>query len=576
MPVKKITSTPSAIMTVNNTVTKTAANTATNNIGISKKKASGVTIPAKTGKKGKTTKPKLTSCDVDNKTKLASISNKSSKPNKPAKSNTTNKKKDKLSYNGSVGAMDIMAEFSQSNKNIIVKFPTKCINNISNIGELEYTPEIHDPMPYNDMNKLSHPLQRQLNTNLNSSIGAATNDINFIMEQVRGIPDGSTSVEELRQEIYDNYITAGSNATLTFSNLLSTQNSLVQQHQQVISGIGNIPLNTNSSQYIASNDPQTINNNNNNNNVAHNTSANNHIGTPNTNKTGPVTQYQRKIDELLSEFTTPDKKRPMTQIEILLHKKYNQTKQIELMHSMCSYVKTQQQWPKSCNSACLWDCHDFPYMPWGIPESYDIYTGTFNLYGVFCSPNCALAYLMKEERNIGTMWEKVSLLNLLYHIIYNGTSTPNNDELPSLVSLHRQNKAKNNVNKYDNKWGYENLVPAPDRMTLNKFGGPLTIEQFRCLTINNDKQYHIVFPPCNFVSHILEESKTVFTNDNNFIPLGSNYFNKMENELKIKRSKPISAPRIKTSREKWPSNLRKQSGIMRDISGQAAALSLLK
>lgn len=507
-----------------------------------------------------------TSAEDDTKVPKKKSKNKSS-----GKLSTTGsrngKKKDKLTYNESVKNMDIMAEFTRKNKNIIVKFPSSCIKSTTKINELEYNPDIIDPTPYSDINKLSHPLQNAIysNNNNNSNNTSASNlDDDNILPNIGAnngeyigddngwnIPEGSTSVDALRKDIYEKYITAGSNTTLNINNLLFAQKTLEgQKNQNIVASVGSVPQLLNPVDLSSSGSNMGINS------IELSTSSN----------------YHKQIDDLLSEFTTPEKRKPMTQIEILLHKKYNQTKQIELMHSMCSYVNTQQQWPKTCNSSCLWDCHNFPYMPWGIPMSYDPKNKTFELYGVFCSPNCALAYLMKEERNIGTMWEKVSLLNLLYHIIYNGL--PNMCDNENECSQSHIMNTKTNIGNIGNidtegkKWGNENLVPAPDRMTLQKFGGPLSIEQFRCLTINNNKQYHIVFPPCNFVSPILEESKKVFANDNNFIPLGSNYFSKIENNLKIKRSKPISAPVIKTSREKWPSTLRKQTGIMRALTDQ--------
>jgi len=510
--------------------------------------------------------------NTDNKKNTKCKSNNKSGKKLNTSSSKNGKKKDKLTYNESVKNMDIMAEFTRNNKNIIVKFPYSCIKNTAKLNELEYNPDIIDPTPYDNVNKLSHPLENIIYNTLNDD-GMMTNNTdntgnssitNKIGDSGWNIPDGSTSVDELRKDIYEKYITAGSNTTLNINNLLFAQKTLdnqknIMNNTNMSTTIGNVPypptLLTSCTQLST---------------LPIDTSGG-HIDI-NTIEINNSSNYHKQIDDLLSEFTTPEKRKPMTQIEILLHKKYNQTKQIELMHSMCCYVNTHQQWPKTCNSACLWDCHNFQYMPWGIPMSYDSKKKTFELYGVFCSPNCALAYLMKEERNIGTMWEKVSLLNLLYHIIYN--AIPHNNDDVNNKNDNGQNKRKDinigemDANNKNKKWGNENLVPAPDKMTLHKFGGPLSIEQFRCLTINNNKQYHIVFPPCNFVSPILEESKKVFANDNNFIPLGSNYFSKIENNLKIKRSKPISAPVIKSNREKWPTTLRKHTGIMRAITGQ--------
>lgn len=540
--------------------------------------------------KSASTKTTNTASATKGKTSKKTSSNNGGK-GKKANSSTANKKKDKLSYGGMEG-LDIMAEFSERNRDIIVKFPLSCMKNTygqpgssNNVqcGNLEYNPNIIDPLPISDSSQ--HTLVGQ--SIITNPISSDTNNIPLVQS------NDSTNLTDFRREIYDKYITAGSNATLNLQNLIMTQQSLAQKHNAITGDVGStgmllstpisacftggVTRNLASINTIVANDSM----------VGDATSAQHLSGDTSMiplvdSETVPVgiNRYQKKIDDLLSEFATPEKKRAMTQIEILLHQKYNQTKQIELMYSMCQYVNTYNQWPKSCTSACLWDSHEFPYMPWGIPESYDMDTGKFSLSGIFCSPNCALAYLMHEERNTGSMWEKISLLNLLYHKVYQGvspdSSMDNNSDLDESTTrktksakteiatidameglTQLEKRRRKNMIKYRSEirsqnssttWGNENLVPAPDRITLRKFGGPLTIEQFRCLTINNDKRYQVVFPPCDFVAPVLEETKKVFTQESNFIPVDTNYINRIETELKIKRTKPISTPKIGKTR----------------------------
>lgn len=510
------------------------------------------------------------------------------------------KKKDKLSYRD-VKTMDIMSEFSERNRDIIIKFPSYCIDNVDvnkyDHGNLKYNPKIIDPSPISDMSP-------------QISVGQS------IVGHQDNMPIGSTELTAIQQDIYNNYITAGSNANIDLQKLIDLQNSMIHQHNLINNDNDNYSVSiSNNNNDIPSSTPitsimqaqnansyanngkndQHMNGQNMNedqiNNMKYTSNMHNSVNTDHIsqnneiNDIGCINKYQKKIDDLLSEFSTPDKKRSMTQIEILLHKKYNQTKQIELMYTMCHYVNTYRQWPKTCTSACLWDSCEFPYMPWGIPELYDVETGKFSLSGVFCSPNCALAHIMHEEKNTGSMWEKISLLNLLYHKVYQSRSFTNSsvdigdadinmngrdgskksaikselesiDAIEGLTQLEKRRRkkfakyrAKIQDNDSNTTWGTENLVAAPDKRALRKFGGPLTIEQYRCLTLNNDKQYQIVFPPCDFVAPVLEETKKVFTQESNFIPADISYMNRLESELKIKRTMPVSTPKI-SSRSK--------------------------
>ena len=220
-----------------------------------------------------------------------------------------------------------------------------------------------------------------------------------------------------------------------------------------------------------------------------------------------VESYNKHINDLLEDVIQDENKKELSQIEKLLNKKYKQTKQVHLLHSVC--ITTQNnEWMRKTDISCFWDCHSFNHTPWGIPIKYDYHSGIFTLFGIFCSPNCALAYLLQDENNTTALWEKVSLLNLLHYKIYETD---------------------------------ENIVPAPDKICLKTFGGPLKIEQYRCLTLKNNKNYCVNFPPCSMVSPVLEETKKAFNQDSFFIPMDKNKINQIQTNLKIKRTKPINS-----------------------------------
>jgi hypothetical protein len=207
--------------------------------------------------------------------------------------------------------------------------------------------------------------------------------------------------------------------------------------------------------------------------------------------------YDNKKQEIFNELNNDN----LTQIEILINKKYRHTKQISLLNDICHNVNSSK-WIENTNCLCFWCCHNFDNIPWGIPLKYE--DGEFTLTGIYCSPNCAMADLINTEKNTNTLWEKLVLLNLLHHKIYETD---------------------------------ENIVPAPNKICLKAFGGPFDINEYRYLTLENKKNYNITFPPCNIMAPILEETKKLTNQDHYFIPVDTNKINKINSELKIKRRK---------------------------------------
>ena len=120
---------------------------------------------------------------------------------------------------------------------------------------------------------------------------------------------------------------------------------------------------------------------------------------------------------------------------------------------------------KACS--CFWDSCPFDTPPIYIPKQ--IKEDKIYVYGCFCSPECALSYLKKENIDSSTMWHRASLLNIIYGNIYN----------------------------------YEkNIKPAPDPFyTLDKYYGNFTISEWRKL-LNNDRLIMVVEKP---MSKILPE-----------------------------------------------------------------------
>jgi hypothetical protein len=127
-------------------------------------------------------------------------------------------------------------------------------------------------------------------------------------------------------------------------------------------------------------------------------------------------------------------------------------------------------------SACFWDTCDFDTQIYFIPTS--IINDTFQVYGCFCSPECAIAYLLKEHIDTSTKFERLHLIQLLYGGIY--------------------------------QYG-KGLKPAPSpHFLLDKYYGNLTIQEYRQL-FKGPQMIYVVNKP---LTHILPE---LYEDNNDFL-----------------------------------------------------------
>ena len=172
-------------------------------------------------------------------------------------------------------------------------------------------------------------------------------------------------------------------------------------------------------------------------------------------------------------------------------------------------VQEKGSWPLRTKICCWWCVHTFDTVPCPTIKRYNSKNQTYHVEGVFCSWNCAKAYIIKNKKS---------------HITSLGLQT----------FLHQKFQKKTS-----------RIKPSPSMHILKTFGGDLTIEEYRkryathvcireetekniselCIEQYNeepDYSYDAIF---GFVSNT-EEQKTV-----------SNEVTK----LKLKRSKPIKS-----------------------------------
>jgi len=171
-------------------------------------------------------------------------------------------------------------------------------------------------------------------------------------------------------------------------------------------------------------------------------------------------------------------------------------------------ANNEKKWPESTDIYCWWCCHPFTWVPCALPEYYK--KEKFYVNGCFCTFNCAASYNFSKNDN--DKWERYTLLNLMYKKIYNTKFIK--------ISL------------------------APPREILKIFGGYLSIEEFRENTLKNEKTFTVIKPPLiSIISKIEENVSNSAKNIKNNYPLtNETILNKTHNNLKLKRSKPVTNP----------------------------------
>lgn len=121
-------------------------------------------------------------------------------------------------------------------------------------------------------------------------------------------------------------------------------------------------------------------------------------------------------------------------------------------------------------SACFWCTYDFDNDACFIPKSVD--STMIHAYGSFCRPECAVGYLMNENLDDSTKFERYHLLNQVYGAML----------------------------------GYKsNIKPAPNpHYILDKFYGNMTIQEYRKLLSSDHLLYTLDKPMTRILPELHE------------------------------------------------------------------------
>jgi hypothetical protein len=195
---------------------------------------------------------------------------------------------------------------------------------------------------------------------------------------------------------------------------------------------------------------------------------------------------------------------------------FNVLKKVKIL-KMMQADDSKKEWDSSSEHACFYCTEQFQTMPVGIPIRY--IRGKFYCRDNFCSFNCAAAYIFSgfDTRYHFKKWEYYSLLCLLAKQINELIDSENGNDMKKII--------------------YVKL--AENRNLLKKFGGPMTIEEFRKQFYFLDKKYSMLYPPvsCMYpqteVAHYVSvhrQKAMMLNNENRFQEL---------NDLRLKRDKPL-------------------------------------
>jgi hypothetical protein len=154
-------------------------------------------------------------------------------------------------------------------------------------------------------------------------------------------------------------------------------------------------------------------------------------------------------------------------------------------------------------SACFWCSHDFDNPPIYIPKHF--IKDSYQVYGCFCTPECAVAHLMEENVDSSTKFERYHLINHIYSKIY----------------------------EYK-----KSIKPAPNpHYMLDKYYGNLTIQEYRSL-LKSDRLFLIVDKPLTRILPEFHEDNDEFIINNKIIP---------SNNYQVKKRLQKKAPQTKSN-----------------------------
>jgi hypothetical protein len=173
--------------------------------------------------------------------------------------------------------------------------------------------------------------------------------------------------------------------------------------------------------------------------------------------------------------------------------------------------------------ACWWCTYQFDTYPVCMPDKYIGKQDIFKVHGCFCSFNCALAF--KMEKNIKADQYLVSF-------------------------MHKKLTGS-----------FKSIKKAPSPYCLKKFGGPISIEDYR-KTFQTGRDISIHISPMVFIPYQIEDSRSSEMLRNNVIKFNDDTDKYTSNSLSLSKIKDASKRQKITKSTKIESNSNTLDKIM--------------
>lgn len=160
--------------------------------------------------------------------------------------------------------------------------------------------------------------------------------------------------------------------------------------------------------------------------------------------------------------------------------------------------------PSSTSVACFWCCEVFQGRPCVLPNF--VSDSVWHVYGNFCTPQCASAYLLNEQLDTHVRWNRLALLHRLYAASCGGR-----------------------------------VYPAPHRECLERFGGPMKTQDFRTLCEQRKVRADVHLPPMVSILASMDTKPIDFyeTSLRNTTATTHSLPVQEGSSLKLKRTKPL-------------------------------------
>ncbi|AUF82385.1 hypothetical protein TetV_293 [Tetraselmis virus 1] len=193
---------------------------------------------------------------------------------------------------------------------------------------------------------------------------------------------------------------------------------------------------------------------------------------------------------------------PIVPEETTIHDENSYVKKVTSVLRDFERKNNDGEWQMSTSVSCYWCTFPFDNPPIGLPVKYFNTEDGFYVNGCFCSISCAAAYNLASRESNDTVCERHSMLCSLSRMLH----------------------------------GTDKIKVAPNWKSLQKFGGYMSIEQFR--DFPQEKVLLCDVPPMRSLTVQLEEvNEGDVGSGYNYVPLDPVRVER--GELSLKRKKPL-------------------------------------